>query len=151
MNQPTPTHTRGVYSRMPKRPRRTMAEYKKDVQEARTRRKLQESENRKRLKKNGECHMIKTQNVLMGFTECNSLSGMKCDVKYTNCDVDTYRGVEFTSYDGEFKPRDVNYTPSGGLEYTSDKTDCLLCDGVQASAPAMCAIIIDEDTMADNA
>ena len=81
---------------------------------------------------------------------CNSLSGMKCDVRYTHCDVDTYRGVEFTSY-GELKPRDVNYTPPGGLEYTSDKANCLLCNGVQASAPAICAIIIDEHKMADNA
>ena len=133
---------------MPKGPRRTMTEYKKDVQEARTRRKLHEAENIKRLKNNGEFHMTNRQNILIG---CNSLSGMKCDVKYIHCDVDTYRGVEFTSYDGELKPRDVNYTPPGGLEYTSDKANCLLCDGVQASAPAICAIIIDEDTMAYDA
>ena len=102
---------------MPKGPRRTMTEYKKDVQEARTRRKLQEAENRKRLKQCGQFHMTNRQNILMGYKECNS-SGLKKE---------------------------------GGLEYTSDNTDCLLCDGVQASAPAICAIIIDEDTMAYDA
>jgi hypothetical protein len=140
---------------MPKRPRRNIAEYRKDVNEARVRRKMKEVENAKRLKENGEPHMTFCQDMLMQQnTKCDSLCGMTCDVQYTQCNVEhTSRGVEFTSYDVDFKLDGVNNTPSGlkagDLEYTSDNTDCLIRDGVQTSGTAMCAIIIDEDTMVD--
>ena len=61
---------------MPKIPRRTMTEYRKDVHEARVRRKIKEKENAKRLVDNGEYQMTIRQEMLMKqgavFVECTS-------------------------------------------------------------------------------
>jgi hypothetical protein len=51
---------------MPMKPRRSLSEYKKDVGEARLRRKLKEAQNKLALKENGIMYMKSQQDFLMG-------------------------------------------------------------------------------------
>ena len=70
---------------MTKRPRRSMIEYKKDVQKARLRRKIKELENMKLINEYGETHMKHRQNMLMGFID----RGVHDDVESANTYVGT--------------------------------------------------------------
>jgi hypothetical protein len=83
-------YTRRLQPRMPKKPRRNITEYRRDVNEARMRRKLKERENKKMLEENGEVYMKSKQNVLMGYTRCE----VQCGVEYTPCDVECTHGHE---------------------------------------------------------
>ena len=60
---------------MPTKPRRSLAEYKKDVNEARLRRKLKEVQNKKVLKQHGIVYMKSEQNILMGCIHVETNSG----------------------------------------------------------------------------
>jgi len=63
---------------MPIKPRRSLAEYKKDVGEARLRRKLKEAQNKLALKQNGIIYMKSQQDLLMGCVHRETHGEEKC-------------------------------------------------------------------------
>ena len=94
---------------MAAKPRRSLAEYKKDVGEARLRRKLKEAQNRMDLKQHGIMYMKSKQDLLMGcihtethLQENSSMPAMQDNVvpmRSIVIDVDTKPSQELLDHD----------------------------------------------------